>query len=169
MRKRYKSIRGLVAVVLGSVIVVAHGNALADQGGDQALHDAERMIAQCLDYAVSQKYPALSVAVIDPSGALMAFKREDGASAASADAALLKARTAMRLNVPTAVLALAIAGDTSTRDAFLIMQLTTLPGGIPISDEGAQTSGAIGVSGGEADQDAECARRAIEPKQTKKN
>jgi len=168
MRKRYKSIRGIVALVLASVIVVAHGNALVDQGGDQSLDNAERMIAQCLDYAVSQKYPALSVAVIDPSGALVAFKREDGASAASAEAALLKARTAMRLNVPTAVLAPAIASDMSTRDAFLIMQLTTLPGGIPISDEGAHASGAVGVSGGEADQDSECARRAVEPEQTKK-
>lgn len=140
----------------------------AQQGADKVLHEGERMIAQCLNYAASQKYPAMSVAVVDASGTLVAFKRQDDASPATADATLLKAKTALRLNAPTAELGPAIANDPSTRDAFLILQLTTLPGGMPVTDEAGRIVGAIGVSGGGADQDAECARQAAAPAPAKK-
>ncbi|HEY0913452.1 MAG TPA: heme-binding protein [Solimonas sp.] len=135
----------------------------ADKAGDSALRDAERMIARCLDYVASQKLTPFSVGVIDASGTLVAFKRQDGASPATAEAALLKARTALRLNAPTAVLGGVAAADAPTRDAFLIMQMTTLPGGVPLADDKGRVSGAVGVSGGSAEQDAECARRAAEP------
>ncbi len=134
-----------------------------DKGGDSALRDAERMIARCLDYVASQKLTPFSAGVIDASGTLVAFKRQDGASPATADAALLKARTALRLNAPTAVLGEVAAADAPTRDAFLVMQMTTLPGGVPLSDDKGRVVGAVGVSGGSAEQDAECARRAAEP------
>lgn len=135
------------------------GVAVHDGG---ALRDGERMIARCLEHAARQHYPPLSVAVIDAAGSLVAFRRQDGASPATADAALLKARTAARLQAPTSVLGEAVAADASTRDAFMIMQLTTLPGGAPVSDPGGQVRGAIGVSGSLNEQDAECARIAVD-------
>ena len=88
-------------------------------------------------------------------------------AAASADAALLKARTSLRIGAPTADLGPATA-DAPTRDAFLILQMTTLPGGIPLTDKAGNPIGAVGVSGGEAAQDAECARQAVEQRQLKK-
>lgn len=133
------------------------------QAGTDSLRDAERMIARCLEHAASQKITPLSVAVIDASGTLVAFKRQDGASSATAEAAMLKARTALRLNAPTAVLAQVAAADAPTRDAFLIMQMTTLPGGAPVSGPDGNAAAAVGVSGGTAEQDAECAQQAIEP------
>ena len=135
----------------------------AEKGGDSALRAAEAMVARCLDHAASQKITPLSIGVIDASGTLLAFKRQDGASAATADAALLKARTALRLNAPTDVLGAVAAADAPTRDAFLIMQMTTLPGGVPFSDDQGRIAGAVGVSGGSAEQDTECARRAAAP------
>lgn len=126
------------------------------------LQQAERVIARCFDYAASQKLPPLSVGVIDASGTLVAFRRQAGAASVTAEAALLKAKTAARLNAPTALLGPAVAGDASTRDAFLILQLTTLPGGAPLNDGDGMGLGAVGVSGGSDEQDAECARRAAE-------
>lgn len=152
----------LMALFAVAVVATLPGQAMAGPGSDQALREAERTIARCLDHAASQKLTPLSVAVIDASGALVAFKRQDGASSATAEAALLKARTALRLNAPTAILGEVAAADAPTRDAFLIMQMTTLPGGVPLSGKDGNTPGAVGVSGGTAAQDAECAQQAIE-------
>lgn len=146
---------------LAAALCALSAGAQADAGADKTLRDSERMIARCLDYAASQKYTPLSVGVIDASGTLLAFRRQDGAAPSTADAALLKARTALRLNAPTSELG-PVANDAPTRDAFLIMQMTILPGGIPVADEGGHAAGAVGVSGGTGEQDAECARRAIE-------
>lgn len=128
----------------------------------QTLADAERMIDSCLSLAAKQKFPPFSVGVIDASGALVAFRRQDGASAATADAALLKARTALKVNAPTSVIAPAVGNDQPTRDAFLVMQLTMLPGGVPLADRSGKAIGAVAVSGGTAEQDTQCADRAAE-------
>ncbi len=159
MMKTMKS----VGVVTALCAVAVMANAHAGQGSDGV-----RMIGQCLGYAAIQKYPPMTVAVIDATGTLVAFQRQDDASPATADAALLKARTSLKLNASTVDLGPAVAADAPTRDAFLIMQLTTLPGGVPLTDEAGHAIGAVGVSGGGPDQDAECARRAAAPAQTRK-
>ncbi|HKY91557.1 MAG TPA: heme-binding protein [Nevskiaceae bacterium] len=134
----------------------------AEAARDNSLSQGERMIARCVDYARGEKLTPLSIGVIDLSGTLVAFKRQEGASPATADAALLKARTALRLDAPTAVLGQVAAEDAATRDTFLIMQMTTLPGGIPFRDEAGRLAGAVGVSGGTAAQDVACAQKALE-------
>lgn len=136
---------------------------LAMPASAQSLPDAERMIAQCQALAAAQKLTPLSIAVVDSSGTLVAFERQTGASPATADAALLKARTAVRLHAPTALLAPAAAADAATRDTFLVLQMTTLPGGVPFVDAAGQVDGAVGVSGAAPELDAACAQRAIEP------
>lgn len=152
----------LTALLAAVMAVVVPGHADAQPAGN-GLQAGERRIARCLEHAASQKITPLSVAVIDASGTLVAFKRQDGASQATAEAALLKARTALRLNAPTALLAQVAAADAPTRDAFLVMQMTTLPGGAPLSGEDGVVTGAVGVSGATAEQDAECARLAAGP------
>lgn len=149
--------------LVAGLLVAASGFAgAAETRPVDPMQDGERMIARCLDYAASQKLTPLSLAVIDASGTLVAFKRQAGAGPATVEAALLKARTAMRLNAATAELGPAVAEDASTRDTFLILQLTTLPGGVPFERNGV-AAGAIGVSGALPAMDAECARRAVEP------
>lgn len=154
------------AVLSAGLLVALPAFAATAPKPADALQAAERMIAQCLQHADQQKLPPLSVGVVDASGTLVAFKRQAGASTATAEAALLKARTALRLNAPTVLLGPALAGDAATRDTFLILQLTTLPGGVPIADAGGAAVGAVGVSGGSADQDAECAKRAADSAST---
>jgi glc operon protein GlcG len=149
------------ALVLAGLAITVSATAFPQSADDGTLASSERMIARCLDYAAREKLTPLSVGVIDASGALIAFQRQDGANAVTAEAALLKARTALRLNVSTDVLAPALAADASARDAFLLMQLTTLPGGAPFADAQGRPAGAIGVSGALPAHDAECARRAI--------
>lgn len=149
--------------LFAGMLVALPGLASAAPKNADALQVGEAMVARCFEYAASQKLPPLSVSVVDSSGTLLTFKRQADASPATAEAALLKARTAVRLNAPTAVLGPAVANDASTRDTFIILQLTTIPGGAPFADRSGLLAGAVGVSGASADQDAECAKRAAEP------
>lgn len=123
---------------------------------------AERRIAACLAQAVREQHPPLSIAVIDTTGSLVAFIRQDGASAATTEAALLKARTALRTAMPTATLAAAAATDAQTRDALLVLQLAGLGGGFPIAGIPGTPSGAVGVSGASVEVDHRCAQVAAE-------
>lgn len=133
----------------------ANDSTAADQAvAKPTLQLAERMIASCLEHAAATRLPPLSVVVVDASGALIAAQRQDGAMPASVDAALLKARTVIRTNVATAALTPALA-DPATRDAFLVLQLTGIAGGVPFAQ------GAVGVSGAQPDQDAGCAQQAV--------
>jgi glc operon protein GlcG len=128
---------------------------------DSMLAAAERMISGCISFAAANKLPPVSVVVVDASGALIAAKRQDGAMPVSSEAALLKARTSVRTRAPTAVLTPIVQADAPTRDAFIAMQLTYIPGGVPFPRGTEQVAGAVGVSGAQPDQDAACATNAV--------
>ena len=97
----------------------------------------------------------MSIAVVDPAGELLAFARMDGASPASIQNALGKARTAARFRRTTQVYdSLVSNGRTSLLN---FENMTPLEGGVPIVVDGVVV-GAIGVSGATAAQDAEVAR-----------
>lgn len=128
---------------------------------DSMLATAERMISSCFAYAAANKLPPLSVVIVDASGSIIASKRQDGAMPVASDAALLKARTSVRTRAPTAVLSPIVQGDAGTRDAFITMQLTSIPGGAPFSRGAEVVAGAVGVSGAQPDQDAACAMSAV--------
>jgi uncharacterized protein GlcG (DUF336 family) len=124
---------------------------------DQAL--AESMAEQCAARAHSNSWPPFTIAVVDAGGALILLRRQDGASSVTAEAALLKARTATRFGAPTQAL-VAMSKDAPTRDLLLLLQLTDDPGGVPVIATG-RVIGGIGVSGGTAEQDVGCANVAI--------
>src|SRR3979490_2361364 len=66
-----------------------------DQAGAQTVLQAAKENAQ-------HRNAASAIAVVDPAGDLLAFQRMDGVRPASADLAIQKARTAARLQRPTA-------------------------------------------------------------------
>ena len=74
---------------------------------------------------------------------------------------MLKARTSLQANAPTAILTQVAGADEPTRDALLLLGLTTLPGGAPFADKRSGFSGAIGASGGDAAQDVQCLDEAL--------
>jgi glc operon protein GlcG len=96
--------------------------------------------------------------VVDAGGALILLRRADTAAPVTAEVAGLKARSAARTGAPTQMLA-KMGEDPPTRDLFLLLQLTDDPGGLPVMMNG-RLVGAIGVSGGTADQDMSCATAA---------
>jgi len=104
----------------------------------------------------------INVAVVDGSGTLMAFLRMNEAFLHSIDIAIDKAYTAASFGFPTEGWMPLLDSDPALRTGLpLRPRLVVFGGGVPLY-AGAQRVGAIGVSGGSAEQDAACARAGLQ-------
>lgn len=104
---------------------------------------------------------AINVAVTDSSGTLAGFLRMPGAFLHSIDIAIDKAYTAASFGFPTSQWMNILEGDAALKAGLpLRPRLVVFGGGLPIAENGVRIGG-IGVSGGSADQDEECARAGL--------
>ena len=128
------------------------------------LEDAKRVIAAGEDAARELGQP-MNIAVVDAGGHLLAFGRQDGAIKVSIDISQRKARTAILMELPTAVLMpLVQPGAELYGLEHTSGGLVAFGGGVPITRNGT-IIGAVGVSAGSVDQDvtvAEAASVALE-------
>jgi glc operon protein GlcG len=120
-----------------------------DQVGAQA-------VLQAANKNAHERNAPSAIAVVDPAGDLLAFQRMDGVRPASADLAIEKARTAARLQRPTAEIEDNINRG---RTAFVTAGIAALRGGVPISING-QVVGAVGIAGLSSETDTEIANTA---------
>ena len=149
-----------------SLIVLA-GTSLPAASADIApgknviLSTAENMIEACFIFSEEHGLPPLAVSVVDAAGALVAFRRQDGASRAAGDAAIMKAQTAIRAQAPTAALAQYAAQHPRMQSIFAQLDLFALPGGAPFEAQRGAFIGGVGVSGASEEQDVGCLERAL--------
>ena len=120
-----------------------------DQAGAQTVLKAAKESAQ-------QRNAPSAIAVVDPAGDLLAFQRMDSVRPASADLAIDKARTAARLQRPTAEIEDNI---NQGRTAFVTADIVALRGGMPVRVNG-EIVGAVGVAGSSKETDASIANTA---------
>ena len=120
-----------------------------DPAGAQTVLQAARESAQ-------QRNAPSAIAVVDPAGDLLAFQRMDGVRPASADLAIGKARTAARLQRPTAEIEDNINRG---RTAFVTANIAALGGGMPIRVNG-EVVGAVGIAGLSKETDVDIANSA---------
>src|SRR2546429_6504935 len=120
-----------------------------DQAGAQTVLQVARESAQ------QRKAPS-AIAVVDPAGDLLAFQQMDGVRPASADLAIQKARTAARLQRPTAEIEDNI---NQGRTAFVTAGIAALRGGVPVRVNG-KVVGAVGVAGLSKETDSGIANTA---------
>jgi glc operon protein GlcG len=120
-----------------------------DQAGAQMVLKAAKESAQ-------QRNAPSAIAVVDAAGDLLAFQRMDGVRPASANLAIEKARTAARLQRPTAEIEDNI---NQGRTAFVTADIVALRGGMPIGVNG-EVVGAIGIAGLSKETDTEIANTA---------
>jgi glc operon protein GlcG len=120
-----------------------------DQAGAQTVLQAAKESAQ-------QRNAPSAIAVVDPAGDLLAFQRMDGVRPASAELAIQKARTAARLQRPTAEIEDNI---NQGRTAFVTAELVALRGGMPVHLKG-EVVGAVGIAGLSKETDTEIATAA---------
>jgi len=118
--------------------------------------DGAQTVLQAANESARQRNEPSAIAVVDPAGDLLAFRRMDGVRPASADLAIEKARTAARLQRSTAEIEDNIKQG---RTAFVTVGIPALRGGVPIRVNGAVV-GAVGVAGLSKEIDVEIANTA---------
>ena len=112
------------------------------------MDQARAMLDAALAAAASENL-RMSIAIVDEGGYPICLQRRDGAGLMTAKVAIAKARTAALLRAPSRVLA-----DRVNNEPALLALTDYLPmsGGLPVVIDGTCV-GAIGVSGGNAEQD----------------
>lgn len=123
-----------------------------------SLASAERLCDLAID-AAHHHQTLISVAVVDASGQLLAFRRMDAAILVSIDVSIGKARTAAHIGKPATVFEQMI---NQGHPALLsINGLTPLVGGLPVILEEV-VIGAIGISGASGEVDEAIASQAVQ-------
>ncbi|AUP76984.1 hypothetical protein CWS02_22125 [Enterobacter sp. EA-1] len=98
----------------------------------------------------------MSVAVVDLSGELLAFERDDDSAGVTVNTAIAKAKTAALLRDPSSLFETFInQGLTELCHA----RITPLQGGVPVMLDG-RLIGAVGVSGASGEEDNVIATQA---------
>ena len=120
------------------------------------LAQAQQIISVALARSKEAGYKPMAIAVLDESGHLKAFAREDGASMFRFDVAVGKAWGAVGMGASSRVLGKRAKDNPNF---FLSLAATAqgkfLPqtGAVVIKDAAGQVIGAVGASGGTGDED----------------
>ncbi|MEC3956530.1 heme-binding protein [Nocardia sp. CDC153] len=105
---------------------------------------------------------SMIIAIVDAAGHLLHLSRKDDALLGCIDLAQKKAKTSVLFRMPTATL-----GELSRPDGPIYGiewsngGLISFGGGLPITDAEGRVIGAVGVSGGIADQDVRVAEACL--------
>ena len=128
-------------------------------GSPIGLDAAQALIARALDAAAAGNF-RMAVAIVEPSGELVAFARMDDTQYGSIFVAQKKAETAARYRTATS----AMEERTQAGRIVTLANPDSLPiaGGVPIVVDG-KVIGAIGVSGASATDDNLVALAALRP------
>jgi uncharacterized protein GlcG (DUF336 family) len=110
--------------------------------------EAELISAACVA-AAKARHLAVAVAVVDASGMALRLERMNGARGFTSDLATRKARTAVTLGLPTAMLDASLNGR-----PLHSPDLIAVSGGFPLMVSRA-LAGGVGISGALPDQDEE--------------
>lgn len=117
------------------------------------LNEAVRLIAGA-QASAAERGLAVSIAVMDDAGVLLAFSRMESARSHTVDLAIRKARTSAVTGVATKLI------DQAVRAGLIGAAEPVGSGGVPVVLQG-QCAGAVGISGGSPDLDDTIASAAV--------
>ena len=133
----------------------------ASQAAGLTLTAARRVVAAVIAEAAMLGVP-MSAAVVDAGDQLVAFERMDGADLVSVRLAQDKAFTALVNRMPTGDLAGVVQPGTEFYgyDSVAGGRMIVFAGGLPLERDGVLV-GALGVSGGSAEEDGRAAEAGV--------
>ncbi len=129
------------------------------------LAQATTIIDAALAEARKRNFARMGVAVLDPGGHLIAFKREDGASLLRFDLSYGKAWGALGMGFGTRELAERAARQPAFINALSAVsngRIVPSPGGVLVTSADGELMGAVGMSGDTGDNDEICVLAAIQ-------
>ena len=120
------------------------------------LENAKKAAAAAVAEARKNNW-TMAVAVTDPGSDLVYFEKMDGTQTGSVNVAIGKARSAALYKRPSKVWQDIVASGGAGLRILGLEGAVPIEGGVPLVMDG-KIIGAIGLSGGSADQDGQCAR-----------
>ena len=130
-------------------------DALTPIGPAVSVETAKKAAAAALAEARKNNW-LMAVAVVDPHGTLVYYEKMDNTQLGSADVCIDKARSAALFKRPTKALQDAIASGGAGLRIFALKGAVPVEGGVPL-EANAHLIGAIGLSGGQSNEDGQCA------------
>ena len=147
---------GATLIFAMSLLASAFAQMPNPYGAAISLENAKKVAAPAVAEATKNNW-AMAVAIVDPSGNLVYYEKMDNTQLGSANVAIEKARSAALFKRPTKTYQDALAAGGDGMRILRLQGAVPIEGGIPILVEG-KIAGAIGVSGGTAPQDGQCAK-----------
>jgi glc operon protein GlcG len=160
MPQRYVVRFGAAMLFAVSVLASAFAQMPNPYGAPISLETAKKIAAPALAEAAKNNW-AMAVAIVDPSGNLVYYEKMDATQLGSANLAIEKARSAALFKRPTKTFQDALAAGGDGMRVLRVSGAVPIEGGLPILVDG-KIAGAIGVSGGTAPQDGQCAKAGID-------
>lgn len=157
-----RSIASIIAAgALCALASAAQAQTAAPQYGVNVSHEQARTaIAAAVADARKQNLP-MAIAVVDTAGQLVAFERMDSTQYGSIGVSQDKAVSAALFRRPTKVFQDALAAGGAGLRILTLRGVSAIEGGIPLTVDG-KVIGAIGVSGGSAEQDGVVAKAGLD-------
>ncbi len=140
---------------------LAQAQSAPPQYGANVSHEmARKAMAGAVANAKSQNLP-MAIAIVDTAGLLIAFERMDNTQYGSVAVSQDKAASAALYRRPTKVFQDVLAAGGAGLRVLTLRGANAVEGGVPIVVDG-KIVGAIGVSGGSAEQDGVVAKAGLD-------
>lgn len=157
----HRSIASLIAAAALCAFANAAQAQTVPQYGLNVTHEqARKAIAAAVADARKQNLP-MAIAVVDTAGQLVAFERMDNTQTGSIGVSQDKAVSAALYRRPTKVFQDALAAGGAGLRILTLRGANAIEGGVPLAVDG-KIIGAIGVSGGSAEQDGVVAKAGVD-------
>ena len=151
-------------VLAAAIVALCSSAAFAQMpnpyGVSISLDTAKKVAAPALAEARKNNW-TMAVAITDFAGDLVYFEKMDGTQTGSVKVAIGKARSAALFKRPTKVWQDIVAGGGAGLRILGLEGGVPIEGGLPLVVDG-KIVGAIGVSGGSAQQDGQCAQMGVD-------
>lgn len=152
-------------VVAATVLLCAPAAGALERVPVLNLDVAKKMVDACVAKSRDMKWK-MNISVVDSGANQIVFERMDGAFLGSGDIALHKAQTSAKFPFPTRFVEQLSYGKDLKGGALPglphVSGIIAFAGGLPIMTADGVQVGAVGVSGGTADEDEQCAQAAID-------
>ena len=157
------------SIIIAAVTVIGLGlrqsAPAAEMSPALVLDVAKKLVAGSEAKAQAEGWK-MNITVVDAGANLVAFERMDGAFLGSVLISQNKAETSAKFPFPTRALAEIAYGKDNKGGTLpgiaMVPGIITFAGGLPIKTASGAHIGGIGVSGGTADQDEECAQAGLD-------
>ncbi len=156
-----RSIASLIATAaLCALAASAHAQPVPQYGPNVTHEQARKAVAAAVADARKQNLP-MAISVVDTAGQLVAFERMDNTQTGSVAVSQDKAVSAALFRRPTKVFQDAVAAGGAGLRILTLRGASAIEGGVPLTVDG-KIIGAIGVSGGSAEQDGVVAKAGVD-------